>query len=222
MPVTSVTATNTTPTSALAPARRSQPSDCGRRAAQVEHRSPTRRGDDEGHVGHPDRRDVHVQDPHRLRLVAVGGREHRARTPPSHPIDTMVAIPSSACRECRSTARPAPTGGCHRPTRPSGRGWSWSSRSCHGAVIRRRAARTPSAPPTPKATAKTASRPTQGQPSDTAAPSVPSAASTARVAPIRTGATAGSMSSGSNVSRPLIPAARPPYSVPTAASPQSR
>src|SRR5690606_6074968 len=76
------------------------------------------------------------------------------------------------------------------------------------------------APPTPKATANTASRPTHGQPSESAIPPVPSADSTARVAPIRTGATAGSTNSGSNVSRPVSPAVRPPYSVPTHASPQ--
>ena len=85
----------------------------------------------------------------------------------------------------------------------------------HSRSIPRSAVRRPSAPPTPKATANTASRPTQGQPSESAAPSVPSADSTARVAPIRTGATTGSTSSGSSVSRPLNPAARPPYSVPT-------
>ena len=61
--------------------------------------------------------------------------------------------------------------------------------SCHSSISGPNAR----APPTPKATAKTASRPTQGQPSDTTAPVVPSAASTARVAPIRTGATAGNV-----------------------------
>ena len=49
-----------------------------------------------------------------------------------------------------------------------------------------------SVPPAPKATANTATTPTQGQPSAIAVPPVPSAASTARVAPIRTGATTGS------------------------------
>ena len=76
------------------------------------------------------------------------------------------------------------------------------------------------APPTPNATANTASRPIHGQPSESATPPVPSADSTARVAPIRTGATTGSTSSGSRVSRPEKPAVRPPYSVPTQASPQ--
>ncbi|CAB5034783.1 unannotated protein [freshwater metagenome] len=49
---------------------------------------------------------------------------------------------------------------------------------------------------------------------------MPNADSVARVAPINTGATTGNKSSGSNVSRPLAPAARPPYRVPTAAKPQ--
>ena len=181
-PSTSVSAVNSTPSSADAPASRSQTSE---RVRGQRKSADATRGDDEREVREPRRRDVEVHEPLRFPLRRVLGRapepeqrEHDqrderrpaedAREPRvEQPVPGLVASLMSPPTAVRTPARRSP---CRAPRR---------SRAARPTATRLRGA-----------------------------PSSPS--SKARVAPSITGASTGSRSSGSSVSRSRSPAASTP------------